>query len=58
MKIYRNLVAPGYFTLMKIQLVEGRDFTMQDDDPQTPRARTGRPCQRLTRSSDRAGWRR
>ena len=38
MKIYRNLVAPGYFTLMKIPLVEGRDFTMQDDDPQTPRA--------------------
>ena len=31
MKIYRNLVAPGYFDLMKIGLVEGRDFTVQDD---------------------------
>jgi predicted permease len=36
MKIYRNLVAPGYFTLMKIPLVEGRDFTMQDDYPHPP----------------------
>jgi len=36
MKIYRNLVAPGYFTLMKIPLIEGRDFTMQDDDPHPP----------------------
>jgi len=36
MKIYRNLVAPGYFTLMKIPLIEGRDFTMQDDYPHPP----------------------
>jgi len=32
MKIYRNLVAPGYFSLMRISLVEGRDFTEHDDD--------------------------
>ena len=36
MKIYRNLVAPGYFALMKIPLVEGRDFTMQDDSSHPP----------------------
>jgi predicted permease len=36
MKIYRNLVAPGYFTLMKIALIEGRDFTMQDDYAHPP----------------------
>lgn len=36
MKIYRNLVAPGYFSLMKIALIEGRDFTTQDDYPHTP----------------------
>jgi predicted permease len=32
MKIYRNMVAPGYFNLMHIPLVEGRDFTEQDDE--------------------------
>jgi len=32
MKIYRNLVEPGYFHLMRIPLVAGRDFTRQDDD--------------------------
>ena len=32
MKIYRNLVEPGYFQLMRIPLVAGRDFTRQDDD--------------------------
>jgi predicted permease len=36
MKIYRNLVAPGYFSLMKIPLIEGRDFTMQDDSSHPP----------------------
>jgi predicted permease len=36
MKIYRNLVAPGYFALMRIPLIEGRDFTMQDDSSHPP----------------------
>ena len=36
MKIYRNLVAPGYFSLMKIPLLEGRDFTLQDDKTHAP----------------------
>jgi predicted permease len=31
MKIYRNPIAPGYFGLMRIPLVEGRDFTGRDD---------------------------
>jgi macrolide transport system ATP-binding/permease protein len=30
MKIYRNLVSPGYFELMRIQLLAGRDFTDLD----------------------------
>jgi predicted permease len=30
MKIYRNLVAPGYFDLMGIRLIDGRDFTDRD----------------------------
>jgi predicted permease len=31
MKIYRSLIAPGYFDLMKIPLLDGRDFTFRDD---------------------------
>ena len=31
MKIYRNVVAPGYLSLLKIPLLDGRDFTEHDD---------------------------
>ncbi len=36
MKVYRTLVAPGYFNAMKIPLVAGRDFD-QRDDPTAPK---------------------
>ena len=36
MKIYRDLVSPGYFDSMKIRLVEGRDFDWHDD-PKAPK---------------------
>jgi predicted permease len=31
MKIYRNLVSPDYFALMRIPLLAGRDFTSRDE---------------------------
>jgi predicted permease len=36
MKILRNVVAPGYFDLLKIPLVLGRDFTDHDDEKSAP----------------------
>jgi predicted permease len=36
MKIERDVVAPGYFSLLRIPLVEGRDFTEHDDEKSAP----------------------
>jgi putative ABC transport system permease protein len=36
MKLYRNLIAPGYFGVMQIGLLEGRDFTDEDRAPTMP----------------------
>lgn len=41
MKIYRNLISPGYFDLMKIPILEGRDFTLQDGPSGTPNQHIG-----------------
>jgi predicted permease len=31
MKIYRSLTSPGYFDVLKIPILQGRDFNMHDD---------------------------
>jgi predicted permease len=36
MKIYRGVVAPGYFDLLHVPLLEGRDFTEHDDEKTAP----------------------
>jgi predicted permease len=36
MRIYRNLVAPGYFRVMGIPLLAGRDFAPRDDERAAP----------------------
>ena len=44
MKIYRNLISPGYFGLMKIPILQGRDFTLLDNTTEE------------TRSQNHPGW--
>jgi len=36
MTFSRTLAAPGYFSLMHIPVLEGRDFTEADDEQNTP----------------------
>src|SRR5262249_53679274 len=36
MKIYRGVVAPGYFDLLHVPVLEGRDFTEHDDEKTAP----------------------
>jgi putative ABC transport system permease protein len=36
MKIWRSVVPPGYFHMMGIRFVEGRDFTEQDEEKSQP----------------------
>ena len=36
MKIFRNVVSPGYFAMMRIPLLSGRDFTEHDDVKTNP----------------------
>jgi predicted permease len=36
MKIYRSVVSPGYFRLLRIPVLEGRDFSEHDDEKSMP----------------------
>jgi predicted permease len=36
MKIYRTVVAPGYFNVLRIPLLDGRDFNERDDGKSQP----------------------
>ncbi|MBV8073511.1 MAG: ABC transporter permease, partial [Acidobacteriaceae bacterium] len=36
MKVFRNVISPGYLDLMKIPLIEGRKFTEHDDENSQP----------------------
>jgi predicted permease len=36
MKIYRSVIAPGYFNLLKIPMLAGRDFDAKDDSTHAP----------------------
>jgi predicted permease len=36
MNVYRNVISPGYFKLLRIPLLQGRDFTDQDDISHQP----------------------
>ncbi len=36
MKLYRNLISPGYFDLLKIRFIAGRDFNLRDDYSNQP----------------------